>query len=69
MSKRRPKPMNRQALGLRKERKKKRDSQPNLCEKNFLGSPKRDWIRIPWDSQKPGILGKCKKGSARIGIA
>ena len=56
--------MNRQALGLR--RKKKMDAQPSLCEKIFLGSLERDWTRIPWDSQKPGILRKCKKGSARI---
>ena len=58
--------MNGQALGLRKERKKKMDAQPILYKKIFLGSLERDWTRIPWDSQKLGILGKCRKGSARI---
>ena len=58
--------MNGQALGLRKERKKKMDAQPILYKKIFLGSLERDWTRIPWDSQKLGILGKCRKGSAGI---
>ena len=42
--------MNGQALGLRKERKKKMDAQPILYKKIFLGSLERDWTRIPWDS-------------------
>ena len=60
--------MNGQALGLRKERKKKMDAQPILYKKIFLGSleRERDWTRIPWDSQKLGILGKCRKGLAGI---
>ena len=35
--------MNWQALGLRKERerKRKKEAQPTLCEENFLGAQKR----------------------------
>ena len=63
----RPKPMNEQALGLRKERKRKKEAQPSFCEKYFLGIPERDWTKIPQDAQKPGFLGKCKKRLAGIG--
>ena len=33
----------------------------------MLGSPERDWTRMPWDSQKPRILKICRKKSAGIG--
>ena len=59
--------MNGQVLGLRKERKRKKEAQLSLCKGNFLGTLEKDWTRIPWDSQKPGILGKCKEKLAGIG--
>ena len=39
--------MNEQALGLRKETKRKKKVQPSLYEENFLGSLERDWTKIP----------------------
>ena len=42
ISKAEPKPMNGQALGFRKERKKKKEAQPSLCEENFLESLEKD---------------------------
>ena len=51
MSKKKPKPMNEQTLGIRKRRKKKKEAQSSLCEESPLGSPERDWTRILWDFQ------------------
>ena len=59
--------MNGQTLGLRKQRKRKNEAQPSFSEGNFLGSLERDWTRIRWDSQKPGILRICRKKLAGTG--
>ena len=63
----RPKPMNGQALGFRKERKRKKEAQPSLYEENFLGSLEKDWTRIPWDSQKPGSSGNAERDQPGLG--
>ena len=56
------------ALKNRKKRGKKKGKFSPALVRKLVGSPERNWTRMPWDSQKPRILKICRKKSAKIGI-